>query len=398
MGPWSTPAARICRPPAPGRSRPGAPAGPTSQARRIRVGPLATLALLVTVALVAACRQGGPAEPEPTRRVSLTRITFDPRGVSPPLRVVVPERTRSLTVVVRGAPGALYALAELETADGAAQVGLPAATDLPVAMREAYFRSRSGVMPGRLRQSVRLGLFTAVFPDRPGAALPAGDAVVRIATTDRSHPVDVDLLLPEEDGGSTLPVNVVLVSAGSAAAPSPDALEFAAPLRAILAGGGVDLRIERVLSLRDAGLAAMTELSEPQEPPDGASARLALAGGALVDGDALNLFVIDVLPEGVGGWTLGTPGPPLPDTVYSGVIAARLDGRGRLARVLAHEIGHYLGLWHVEHVARSGALQRDPLDDTSPGAGNLMDEDGAGTALSPDQRFALGRHPLLRVP
>jgi hypothetical protein len=362
------------------------------------------IALLAALAVVAACRQGAPAEPEPERRFSFTRITFDPRGVSPPLRVAVPERTRSLTVVVRGAPGALYALAELETADGLAQVGLPAGTDLPAAMREAYFGSRSGVMRGRLRQSVRLGLFTAVFPDRPGAALPAGDVVVRIATTDRSHPVAVDLLLPEEDGGSTLPVNVVLVSAGSAAspgraaAPSPEALAFAAPLRAILAGGGVDLRIERVLSLSDAGLAAMTELSEPQEPPDGASARLALAGGALVDGDALNLFVIDVLPEGVGGWTLGTPGPPLPDTVYSGVIAARLDGRDRLARVLAHEIGHYLGLWHVEHTARSGALHRDPLDDTRSGAGNLMDEDGAGTALSPDQRFALSRHPLLRAP
>jgi hypothetical protein len=226
--------------------------------------------------------------------------------------------------------------------------------------------------------------------------LPPGDVVVRVATSDASRPIDVDLLLPEETGGAALPVNLFLVSSEPARPPDPAALPWLARLRAILAGGGVDLRVERVLSITDRSLAEMTEVSEPQEPPAGASARLALAGGAMVAGDALDVFVVDALPPGLGGWTLGMPGPPVPDTYYSGVIAARLDSDAELARVLAHELCHYLGLWHVEHTSRSGVLHTDPLDDTAPGTGNLMDEDGRGTHLTSDQRFVLARHPLLR--
>jgi hypothetical protein len=367
---------------------------PATRRRAIRAG------LALAIALACGCRGGANKEsdaPAPARRVSFARVTFDPRGVSPPLRVTVPHGTRSLAVMVRGDDDALYALARLETADGVEHVALPGDVDLTEAMPAAYFRDRSGEMPGHLRQSVRLGLFSHVFPDRPGVALPAGDATLRIATSSPSKPAEVQVLLPEDSGGRLLPVNLFLVSRQAQDARAGE-LPFVARLESILADGGIDLRVERVVSLPHMQFATMTELSEPQEPPSSASARLALAGGAAVEGDALNLFVVDWLPAGVGGWTLGTPGPPVPDTVYSGVVAARLDNGRELARVLAHEICHYLGLWHVQHRSRAGALHTDPLDDTGPGSGNLMDEQGRGTALTPDQSFVLTRHPLLRTP
>jgi hypothetical protein len=312
--------------------------------------------------------------------------------VSAEVRVRVPEHTRSLAVVVSGDPTALYALAQLTTADGVEHVALPD-LDIAAAMRASYLDERSGEMPGSLSQMIRLGLFTHVFPERPGVELPSGDTELRVATTDRSRSVDIDILLPEEsrdrERASILPVNIVTVSK------NPLSDSFVAPLRSILAGGGIDLRVERTLSLASPP-SAMTELSEPQESPASASARLALRGGSLIDNDALNLFIVDALPAGVGGWTLGTPGPPLPDTYYSGVIAARLDGGEELARVLAHELCHYLGLWHVQHAGSSGALHTDTLDDTEPGTGNLMDEDRPGTRLTPDQSFVASRHPLLR--
>ncbi|HWM84553.1 MAG TPA: hypothetical protein VNO33_01920 [Kofleriaceae bacterium] len=348
---------------------------------------------LVIVAALSACRDGR-VEQAPVRRYFFPRVTFDPRGLSPPIRVRVPAGTRSIAVVAEGDRGALYGMAVLETSDGIEHVALPGGVDLPAAMRAAYHRDRSGEMPGRLRQSIRLGLFTLVFPDRPGVALPAGDAELRIATSDPSHVARLEVLLPEEIGAAELPVNIFTVSREKAPA-DPGSQRFLAPLRAILAGGGVALRVERVIPLASE-LASMTELSEPQEPPDSASSRLALLGGAMTEGPALNIFVIDSLPSGVGGWTLGTPGPPPPDTYYSGVVVARLDGGDELARVLAHELCHYLGLWHVQHASRTGALHRDPLDDTEPDRGNLMDEAGKGTLLTPGQRFVLARHPLLR--
>lgn len=372
---------------------------------------LGLAALGLVASLAAGCRDGGP--PAPRRRFDFARITFDPRGISPPLRVQVPSRTRSIAVVVRGDPGALYALAALEISAHPPleprpfdPVAVADAADLRAEMRRAYFDERSGAMPGRMSQTIRLGLFTAIHPDRPDVLLVESDLVVRVATTVPARPADVTILLPETlpAGPAVLPVVLFMWSpprAGGAAHAVDvrgDAgdLPFVARLRSILAAGGIELRVERVIEMNDPAFARMTELSEPQEPPTSESARLAVSAGARVEGDALNLFIVDALPPGVGGWTLGTPGPPLADTIYSGVVAARLDGGDELARVLAHEIGHYLGLWHVDHVSRSGARTSDPLDDTEPWTDNLMEEHGRGTRLTRDQGEVMRLHPLVR--
>ena len=370
---------------------------------------------VASLAMVASLAAGCRAEPAPPlRRFDFDRITFDPRGISPPLRVQVPSATRSITVVVDGDPGALYALAGLEIAARPPldshpfdPIDLTGSVDLGAEMRAGYFDERSGVMPGALRQTIRLGLFTAVYPDRPDLILVESDLVVRVATTVPARPVDVTILFSEAlpSGPAVLPVVLFMWSPPQAggAAPAVDdrgevaGLPFVARLRSILAAGGIELRVERVVEMDDPAFARMTELSEPQEPPTSESARLAVSAGARVEGDALNLFIVDSLPAGVGWWTLGTPGPPLPDTIYSGVVAARLDGGDELARVLAHEIGHYLGLWHVDHVTRHGAKQADPLADTEPGTGNLMDEVHRGTRLTRDQGEVMRLHPLVRA-
>lgn len=363
--------------------------------RETREARLSIPILLLAVVVVAGCRREA-ADGAPVRRVSFAQVGFDIGGRSRLLHVEVPARTRSIAIVAEGAQDTLFALAELRTSDGVDQVALPAGLELGAAMRAAYFDEASGTMPGKLRQAIRIGLFTHVYPDRPGAELPPGELSFRIATSEPSRTADVEVLLPEESGASVLPINLVTVASGGVGEPAdPDALPFVSRLRAILAGGGVELRVEESLRLADVDLAGLSQLSRPQEPPTSDSSRLALLGGAMVGGDALNVFVVDAMPAGVGGWTLGTPGPPRPDTYYSGVLAARLDGGDELARVLAHEICHYLGLWHLEHTDGAGALHVDPLDDTEPGSGNLMDEDGAGTRLTADQGYVLARHPLL---
>jgi hypothetical protein len=335
---------------------------------------------------------GGERE-EPARRVSIEGVRFHADGVSQAIRVQVPERTRALAVVVRGDDQTLYGLAWLETADGIEHVRLPDRIDLGVAMRRQYLDDGVGAMPGALFQRTRLGTFTLVFPDRPGVGLPPGEAVLRIATTDPTRePVEVEILLPPDDGARVLPLNVFAVSNQFSYA-GPESVPFVAGLREILGAAGIEIAVEQVVNLPDSGLSRMSEATRPQELPDSGSAKLALLGGAMVPGDALNLFIVDAMPAGIAGWSLGTPGPPLPDTCYSGVVASHAEG-DRLPLVLAHEVAHYLGLAHPVDTAPSGATYPDPLEDTEPGGANLMS--GEGVALTRDQAWVLGRSPLLR--
>ena len=345
------------------------------------------LGVLGVLVAMSACAPGERGQ-APARRVAVRGVGFDARGISEEVRVVVPAQTRSLTVVVRGAMDAYYALASLETADGVEQVGLAPGLDVAAEMRRTYEVDKVGLMPGELRQSVRLGLFTQVFPDRPGRALPPGEVTLRVATSAPGTPVDLELLMPEEDGARRLPIRIVRVGGELDVAPITDTLT------SVLAGGGVDVSIDApTIFLPESALSEMTEASQPQEPPTSASSQLALLGGSLVEGDALVVYVVDALPGGVTGWSLGTPGPPLPDTVYSGVVVARAGDPREVGRVLAHEVAHYLGLAHVEDVAPSGARHPDALDDTQPGGGNLMER---GRALTRDQAWVLSRSALLR--
>ena len=95
------------------------------------------------------------------------------------------------------------------------------------------------------------------------------------------------------------------------------------------------------------------------------------------------------LADGIDG--LSVVGGP----VQGGAIFLRVQ-QTDISRTLAHEICHYLGLWHLTETAQPDI--HDPLSDTPfYDANNLMSaEQGGGSELSPQQVDIIRRHPLLR--
>lgn len=116
--------------------------------------------------------------------------------------------------------------------------------------------------------------------------------------------------------------------------------------------------------------------------PDGMDELFRLSASA--DNDYVNIFFVRYIGQGVIGYSGGIPGPPLiQGTAHSGVIVSTLGGFSNMTRAdlkmqgatIAHEVGHYLGLFHTTE--RSGA-EFDPISDTPACARSEYDKNGDG--------------------
>jgi hypothetical protein len=339
---------------------------------------------LAILAVVAACSSDdGP----PSRSVDI-ETTVGANGFSEPNDIDVPASSRSITIVATGANDAVYALGAFKTADGVEHVGIDLATPPGAEMRASYDTEQIGQMSGMLFQTIRLGTFTHVYPYRPDQTVVAGKTTLRIAS-DTPGPVKVTVLMPEEDGGKTLHLNLVVVSETLSLAQPPTFLD---ELQSVFAQVGITVVVDEVRELRGTGLSRITQSTEPQESPTSQSAMLSALVTEPQSAAALDIFIVDSLPFGIGGLSLGTPGPPVRGSYYYGVIIRNSTNDTAMATVIAHEASHFLALQHVTNTGVSGTIYPDPLDDTQPGQSNLMQ---SGTMLTPDQGFALSRSALL---
>jgi hypothetical protein len=339
--------------------------------------------LALVIALVA-CGDDSSSPDAGNPRLAEGDVTVAPGGFSEPFTFDVPEGTRSITIVASGADDALYALGSFVTADGSERVGIALDASPGAAMRASYDTEQIGQMPGALFQSIRLGTFTHVYPYRPDQSVPAGTTTVRIAS-DKPGPVHVSVLMPPEDGAKTLHVNLFVVSESLTLAQPPTFLD---DVQALMGQAGITVVVDEVRELRGTGFSAITQSTEPQEAPQSMSALATNPASPA----ALDIFIVDSLPSGIGGLSLGTPGPPIRGSYYYGVLIRRSTSDQTLGVVIAHETCHFLALQHVTNSGVSGMIYPDPLDDTQPGQNNLMQN---GSMLTSDQGFALSRSALL---
>ncbi len=126
-----------------------------------------------------------------------------------------------------------------------------------------------------------------------------------------------------------------------------------------------------------------------------------------------NVFITERFVFPAIGLAMGIPGPPgYHQSLLSGIaltgeyIGDDEEGNIFTAIAIAHEIGHFLGLFHTSEV---NGLIHDPLDDTPecrdfqppwncPGFDNLMFPmvNEGSRELTPDQSFVMHANPLTR--
>lgn len=208
-----------------------------------------------------------------------------------------------------------------------------------------------------------------------------------------------------------LALNVALTGAGgldrTTAPKSPELQQALATASALLGVAGIELGPIRYHDV-DPTLRFVTSRQGPKSD----LAQLLASGADFEPG--LNLFLVDQIWLGGGGipgldlmlgLAGGIPGDPFGhDHRRAGVAIAwglGTDQEGLLGTVIAHELGHYLGLFHTTEAPGSdGALLPDNLPDTAaPAPQNLMHWSVTTSCkdLSHEQRQVLRRSAALRL-
>lgn len=325
-------------------------------------------------------------------------------GLSPWLRFSLPPGARSVTVTAL-APGVGLAVGQWQDGAGVLQV-VPSWLGGPL----APWLCLAGCVQ---RQAARPSQQSAWLVAAKGQELPAGQWQLRFYGFDpvKEKPaaaaakVRVDAVFGADAGQRSLRVNFCLTGAlgitAALAKDHPRIQTAIAQLQEIYAAAGIDVQVALV------DVAAPNLLVE-HDAADAEVSELFRAGAKLPL--AVNIFLVEQLyrsqPSGtqpIAGLAGGIPGPPLQvGTDGAGVAVSLALGPGeddRLGTVIAHELGHFLGLYHTVEAAAAGAeALQDQLADTDGDPKWLMHwSPGPGSAaLSPEQMRILRASPWLQ--
>lgn len=233
-------------------------------------------------------------------------------------------------------------------------------------------------------------------------------------------------LLEEDELGDTIDFNIYLVDVpgidATTAKTDPDMLEVLQQFDDIYGSAGVSIGTIRYFDItgsdadrfgvlrREGDVEALVQLSEKPGP-------------SMDEALSINIFFTRAFALGGAiGISLGLPGPAgLHGSVGSGVAftseylgqtvepslgqGESVDGNVFTGQILAHEVGHYLGLFHT---SEQNGYSHDPLPDTQecgrigtncPDINNLMFPFAgvSHTEVSADQQWVIQVNPLTKV-
>lgn len=339
-------------------------------------------------------------------------------GLSEPFFVTIPENAVSVAVSVVGDIGDSH------------QYNLgswvePGGVLMPVDWDKNQQNAGGLCFTCALRTATIQGAFGAIAPNNPDATFDAGEHSFSVLANKppsnpfggMATPVDDEVFVTVQakvlEGGlpdaGTLHLNLHFSGAQgwtAASAPThPDVQAMLQKVGEIYAAVGITL-----------GEITYTDIDEEfqvVEDFDGPNSDLMrlFAASEVQDNHHLNLFFVDELVgpfPGFGfvlGISGGIPGPPLlHGTSRSGVAIAIKpipQVPSGVETTVAHEMGHFLGLYHtIEQNFFGGPAITDPLPDTPPTDDNtyLMHNMGSGSTLSPWQGIVMRSNPWVCHP
>jgi hypothetical protein len=374
-----------------------------------------TAALLVDSLIGCAGPEGPTIEPIEGRedlelRVYHTRIEG---GLSDEVTIDVPDGLESLLLELRGDRG-LYYLTKFETPNG------------ELIESAKYMTRFAREVPG---------LVDWLYPNTPSLSLEAGQHTLMIrgetTTGDRvSEDVEIRLYTKRASSSPGFGIHLDFLVDKRAIAESDIDLAIDSAIdwvNHMYAGTLSDLfpdHPERYPEQRDTGLRVIDYTITPITLPGTGVDVSQTSATKYVDDvlyqaraaqtardDSLHVIVVNSIGGSEpSGYAMGLPGPFDADRANAAVLIStgaytdsnnELDVNG-MASTLAHEIGHYLGLYHT---SESSGTSHDPLADTPQCDGFCADPEfeenimtsGNGARryrLSDDQVFVLRQHPL----
>lgn len=262
------------------------------------------------------------------------------------------------------------------------------------------------------RQAERPGQQSAMAPNAPLAASLGGLNHLQLYGFDSAAKpvagtiaVRVDALVGPPPATAKLHLNLCLTGAlGITRATAPQHTRITAAvaiLRDIYASIGVDV------SCAFFDVKASPFVAHSADDPE--LSALFASGAALPMG--INVFLVEQLttdsakgPQPISGLSGGIPGPVRQVGSAQAGVAVSLQlhfgEEDRLGVAIAHEVGHYLGLFHTEeHATTGGKPRQDQLSDTAPDATqNLMfwSPQLTSRALTAQQRAVIFDNPWLQ--
>ena len=278
-----------------------------------------------------------------------------------PVTLTVPSGAVSVGIVVDGAGTSLILADTITNPSG-----------------EKVFDFQNDVMTNRTDATD--SIYTLLIPSNPEVAVEAGDWVVTFLTDGADFTASAQAIYRTSSPGTKLDVNLFFVGLDGLNAESA---EGDAGFQGILGnvesayqGAGISWGEVRYIDVTGDDADKFSDIDTIDGPSSELSQMFKLSDGH-PDG-AMNFFFVRDIGGGDAGFTLlgkagGVPGPPgINGTEKSGVVVNMADfgtDNTLIELIMAHEAGHYLGLYHTterngQALDPDGILGQDPLSDT----------------------------------